>query len=151
MKLAAALFTLLLITSICVAQSSDEKTIIELENRMAQMKAGIDPAFANEYISPDAIWQTPMGPRDREQFVKPFEGQTVLDERIEDVKVRLFNDTAVSTGRWVKKAKIASDAKVHEWDGFFQDVWFKKNGKWQLVSIATSPLRHPGEQEHAAK
>lgn len=52
--------------------------------------------------------------------------------RSEDVKVRLYGDTAIVNGRWIEK----STTKGKPFDGtyLYTTVYAKSNGKWQIVS-----------------
>jgi ketosteroid isomerase-like protein len=57
----------------------------------------------------------------------------------DDVKVRVYGNTAVTTGRWTRISKDA-EGKDTSAAGFFTHVWVKQNNKW-LVSVAHYSLR----------
>ena len=149
------LVVVLLGASAVLAQNnsqSDQKEIVSLEQQLTQMdKTGVYPQqFVNEHVASDLVWENPGGAAGRDEFTKSFPDQQILEEKNEDVKVRTFGNTAVSSGKWWKKAKITSEnGKVEEFDGYFQNVWVKQNGKWQLVASATSPLYHPKKEQGA--
>lgn len=52
----------------------------------------------------------------------------------DDVRVRVYGDTAVTTGRWTRVSKDA-EGKDTSAVGFFTHVWVKQNNKW-LVAVA---------------
>jgi len=56
--------------------------------------------------------------------------------RSEDVKVRLYGDTAIVNGRWIEK----STTKGKPFDGayLYTTVYAKRNGQWQIVSDQTT-------------
>src|SRR5262249_36611488 len=59
----------------------------------------------------------------------------------DDVKVRVYGDTAVLNGRWTEK----STDKGKPFAGTLQMtiVWVKRNGKWQVVSDQVTPIASP--------
>jgi ketosteroid isomerase-like protein len=62
----------------------------------------------------------------------------------DDIKVRVYGNTAVTTGRWTRVSKDA-DGKDTSAAGFFTHVWVKQNNKWLVAvahySLAAAPAR----------
>ena len=61
--------------------------------------------------------------------------------QISNVKVTVFNDTAIATGDWAGKGK---DAKGNSVDAHerWTDTWMKTaGGKWQCVASHSSPIK----------
>jgi uncharacterized protein (TIGR02246 family) len=58
--------------------------------------------------------------------------------RSEDVKVRLYGNTAIVNGRWIEK----SNTKGKPFDGshLYTTVYMKRDGKWQIVSDQVTPI-----------
>jgi len=122
------------------SRSADEKELIALEQQMGQMeKMGNYPQpFVQDHLGADLIWAWPMGFGGRDSFTQPDPpDQLPLEEKIENLKVRLYGNTAVVDATWYKKGK---DPAAYEMHGFLVDVWIKREGKWQLVSGAAGPL-----------
>ena len=64
----------------------------------------------------------------------------------DDVQVRVYGDTAVSTGRWKRVSKNV-EGKDTSAEGFFTHVWVKGGKGWQMVlahySLAAAPPSRP--------
>lgn len=57
---------------------------------------------------------------------------------IQDVKVRLYQNTAIVTG--IYHAKGSFQSKAYDHLGRFTDTWVEQDGKWQCVASHTSLL-----------
>jgi ketosteroid isomerase-like protein len=71
----------------------------------------------------------------------------VIESLIEDdVRVRDYGQTAVTTGRWKRVSKDAA-GKDTSAEGFFTRVWVRRGTGWQLAVAHYSPAaRPPGQQ-----
>ena len=58
--------------------------------------------------------------------------------RTEDLKIRVYGNTAIANGRWVEK----SVTKGKSFDGsyMYTTVYVKRDGKWQIVSDQVTPV-----------
>src|SRR5262245_28629607 len=66
-------------------------------------------------------------------------GETKFETgRSEDVKVRLYGDTAIVNGRWVEKS--VTKGKSFDGSHLYTTVYLKRNGKWQIVSDQVTPV-----------
>jgi hypothetical protein len=130
------------------SQSANRNEITGLIQQMAQMDAkNVEPSpqFIHDHLAEDLVYVWPMGSGGRDEFIKPdLTSPSLLEEKIDDVKIRFYGNTAVANATWYKKGKNPSEPNnVQEWHGFLMEVWVKKYGNWQLVSSAAGPLFHP--------
>jgi ketosteroid isomerase-like protein len=65
----------------------------------------------------------------------------LTSNEVSDLKVRVYGDTAVVTGKSTAKGTIGG----HELKGpvMFTRVYVKKNGKWQSVAFQQTPIVAP--------
>jgi len=63
----------------------------------------------------------------------------------DDVKVRLYGDTAVTTGRWKRVSKDA-EGKDTSAAGFFTHVWVRRNKTWLVAAAHYSPIADQAKQ-----
>ena len=127
------------------SQHPDQKELIDLEQQMVQMdiKNDNNPQFVQQHVSPDLMSAWPMGLSvGREHFTDSVPGQTIQDEKLDNLTVRIFGNIGIIQGRWWKKA--SQNGKVDEFRGFFQHVWTRKGENWQLLSEAAGPLFQAG-------
>jgi len=62
----------------------------------------------------------------------------------DDVQVRVYGDTAVTTGHWKRVSKNA-EGKDTSAEGFFTRVWVKQNGTWLMSVAHYSPIIAPAK------
>jgi ketosteroid isomerase-like protein len=81
----------------------------------------------------------------REQFIRDITAPTLKIDPyvVEDFGVRVFGDMALVTGR----IRMSGTASGERWEEHFRyiDVYVKRDGKWQVVSIQITPL--PAEKK----
>jgi ketosteroid isomerase-like protein len=65
----------------------------------------------------------------------------VLSEAIDDMKVRIYGDTAIVNGRTTEKIQAGSKELVIQYRR--TDVFVKRNGRWQCVSFHGSRIIEP--------
>jgi ketosteroid isomerase-like protein len=58
--------------------------------------------------------------------------------RSEDVKVRLYGDTAIVNGRWIEKSNAGG--KPFDGSHMYTTVYRRSNGGWQIVSDQVTPV-----------
>jgi ketosteroid isomerase-like protein len=57
----------------------------------------------------------------------------------DDVRIRVYGNTAVMAGRFTAKSKFKGSAiEVRE---RYTAVWIKKQGRWQLVAEQGNPIK----------
>jgi ketosteroid isomerase-like protein len=76
----------------------------------------------------------------REQFIRELTAPTLKIDPyvVEDFGVRVFGDTALVTGR----IRMSGTASGEKWEEHFRyiDVYAKRDGTWQVVSIQITPM-----------
>ncbi len=92
--------------------------------------------FADDYlfIAPDSTVVT------KAEFIRDLQSRDLTWESVtaEDVRVRVYADTAVVTGRFFGKGHYKG--AVLDEHQRFTSVWIKRNGQWQGISEHTSNL-----------
>lgn len=124
------------------SQNADQKEITALEQQIVQMSLkGIDtPQFDQDHVGRDIIEVWPMGFYGWDE-VKQSDPQPPLEAKVDHLKFRFYGNTAIVDGMAYKKYKDSSDSgNIKNWRGFLVHVWVKRDGKWQLVSVANGPL-----------
>ena len=92
--------------------------------------AALDRIFADEFIYTNPKCEV-LGKK--EQIAELTSGAGKLEEaRSEDVRIRIYGETAVMTGRFTAKARSAG--KTEMIDERYTAVWVRQDGRWQLVA-----------------
>ena len=132
-SLAAALLLLL-------SQPSDELT--DIQQRLARAWMAGDRAAIERIIAPDwTVTGTDGSVSTRADVLRDvFETKVhrITLVQIDDVRVRVFGDAAVVTGRTHGRGEYSSvpyDVTVR-----FTDVFVRRNGRWQAVASHASLL-----------
>ena len=63
----------------------------------------------------------------------------------DDVQVRIYGDTAVTTGRWKRVSKNA-EGKDTSAEGHFTRVWVRQGDRWRVSVAHYSPVAGTGKQ-----
>ena len=122
--------------------AKDEKLLAELQQTLANAWVSGDRATIERIIAPD--WSS-TGPDGRVMdragvMVDVFETRLHKIHRVEidDVKVRVFGDAAVVTGRTHGAGEVRGSA----YDVFirFTDTFVRRGGRWQAVASHASLL-----------
>lgn len=122
--------------------AATQERLLALERKwMDAAKAG-DAVSLKRFLAADF---TLAGFRATETLIdkKQYVAQTLRDLKLEsysldDVRVRVYLDTAVVSGRYKQRATMANE----DWSGdfLFTDVWIKQAGSWKAVSRHVSRL-----------
>jgi len=112
-----------------------EQELIKLENEWAKSVVKLDLAFMERILADDYTWTDPVGNvhTKAEEIASIKSGQGVVTSCVSDeVKVRVYGDTAVVTGlttqKWMSEGKEGSEK--FRWT----DTWVKLAGRWQCVA-----------------
>ena len=106
-----------------------EEEIMKLEDQWVQSRAAKDPTVSKELLADDYLGANPTGQsQTKQQFIDAVTAGTLFAGKAEmmDRKVRIYGDTAVSTG--VVTGVVGGD-KVR-----YIRVFVKRNNKWRLVA-----------------
>jgi ketosteroid isomerase-like protein len=118
-----------------------EQELIKLENEWADAWVKRDVAFFDRIIADDYTWTSPWG----EVWTKAQDlallksGQDVIKSWVlADMKVRVYGDAAVVTGRnTIKETYKGEDVSgQNRWT----HTWVKRAGRWQCVAAHSSEI-----------
>ena len=126
-------------------QSTTEKEIVDLENKMNAIYAANDLPNYFAYYAPDFTQWLPEGRTDLPQYKQEWTafihgGGRIQSNEISDMHVQIgpAGDTAVASYLAHVKTRsekgMVSDETFHE-----TDVWFKRDGSWKIVHLHYSP------------
>jgi ketosteroid isomerase-like protein len=122
--------------------SSSEQQIKTLEEQRNQAILHGDAAALERMTSDDYTFITLRGElRTKTEIVKGFQsGSFKYESRtISDLKVRVYGDAAIVTGRSSQKGK--ENGKDYSGDYRFTRVYAKQNGHWVSVALQTTLIQ----------
>ena len=126
--IAAAMPALAQTTAKPEPNNSAEQTVLKLTQEWLDADNQIDRAALNRIIADDFLGTGPMGTTVSKTDVIPQEGSAHgLAISGQDIKVRVFGDTAIATGRGVPKAQGRPELR-------FTVVFVKRADRWQMVA-----------------
>jgi len=132
-------FLVVILALVCVlpvwGQNAAEKELIKVENDWSNAWAKSDGKFleqlyATEYLATSSdgiVYNKADGIKDDtspEYTEKSFS--------LSDLKVHIYGETAVVTGR--NNVKFKKGGKAEQIDARFTDVFVKRDGRWQCVA-----------------
>ena len=112
-----------------------EQVIRKLDNERIQAQIHADAAALERIYADDFIGVGPSGTvRTKPQVISDFTSGDLRFQSIttEDVRVRVYGDAAVETGRSTMVGQDKGNAVPH--DTRFTRVWIKQQGRWRLVA-----------------
>jgi ketosteroid isomerase-like protein len=132
-------FLVLILALVCVfpvlGQTAAEKELIKVENEWsaAWVKSDVkflEQLYATEYyaISSDGIMYNKVDGIKDDTSSEYAEKSFILS----DLKVHIYGETAVVTGR--NDVKFKKGGKAEQIDARFTDVFVKRDGRWQCVA-----------------
>jgi ketosteroid isomerase-like protein len=138
----AALFVFVMLGSAWA--QSDEEQLKKLETDRAAAAVKGDVATIEKQTSDDYTFINLYGQMsDKSQMVNAFKtGRTKLtSDEVSDMKVRVYGDTAVITGKVdVAGTMAGKDTKAQI---MFTRVYVKKGGQWQSVAFQQTRVSNP--------
>jgi ketosteroid isomerase-like protein len=121
--------------------TSVERVIRQLDHERIQAQIGANAVALNRIYADDFIGIGPSGTvRTKPQVIADFTSGDLKFQSIttDDVRVRVYGNTAVETGR---STMIGQDkGKAVPRDNRFTRVWIKQQERWRLVSNHYSSL-----------
>ena len=124
--------------SVILAQTqtrSAEQELLKLEQDWTNANLKADVAFLDRILADDFTWTDINGVlRTKAQNLAVLKsGELAISSMVTDeMKVRLYGDAAVVTGRNTFKAKLGG--KDNEGQERWTDTWIKRDGRWQCVA-----------------
>jgi ketosteroid isomerase-like protein len=123
-------------------QTSVERDIKSLEEARNQAVLHGDVAALDKMTSDDYTFITLRGElRTKPDILKGFASGSFHYEsrQISDLKVRVYGDTAIVTGRSVQKGM--ENGKDYSGDYRFTRVYVKENGRWLTAALQTTLIQ----------
>jgi ketosteroid isomerase-like protein len=120
---------------------SVEQELIKLEKELADAWVKRDVAFFDRVIADDFTWTAPYGivSTKAQSLATLKSGEDVVNSWVVDeMKVRVYGDAAVATGR----STIKETYKGEDVSGQYRwtDTWVKRAGRWQCVAGHSSEI-----------
>ena len=120
---------------------SVQQVIRQMDHERIQAQINADAAALSRIYADDFIGIGPSGTvRTKTQVISDFTSGELKFQSIttDDVRVRVYGNTAVETGR---STMIGQDkGKAVPSENRFTRVWIKQSGRWRLVANHYSPL-----------
>ena len=116
------------------------QAIRKLDNERIQAQIHADAAALKRIYADDFIGIGPRGTvRTKPQVISDFTSGDLRFQSIttDDVRVRVYGNAAVETGRSTMIGQDKGKAVPH--DTRFTRVWIKQQGRWQIVANHYSP------------
>ena len=143
--------TILMLTAVWVCRAQTQRSkdhggsvqqdIRQVDRERIQAQIGADAVVLDRIYADDFIGIGPSGAvRTKPQVLADFTSGSLRFQSIttDDVQVRVYQDTAVETGR---STMIGQDkGKPVPRDNRFTRVWVKQSGRWRLVANHYSQL-----------
>jgi uncharacterized protein (TIGR02246 family) len=138
-----AALLLLAFSAVAPAQDTDkeEQAVRDVLRRWIDALAKNDLATISSIIADDYIITTSDGKvLDKEQDLAPLKsGDVKFDSAaVEEVKVRIYGDSAVVTG--IEIFKVSVKGRSFDVRERFTDVYVKRNGTWRPVAAHSGPV-----------
>ncbi len=113
-------------------QKETERYILESERQWAESVATGDTSAIERILADDFIGVDPQGhlyPKQKMIDETPNAPKYFVSNRLNDVKVRFYGNTAVAQGSetWEKRS---GERGRFVWT----DTWLQRNGRWQIVA-----------------
>ena len=126
------------------ASSGVEQALMQIEQELTDTLIKGDPSASERYLADSFTFTGPDGMvSTKAQNIADMKSGALKIEssKIEDMKVRVYGDTAVVTYATTDKGtyKGRDISGQYRWT----DVFVKQNGKWQLVSGQGTPIPKP--------
>ena len=118
-----------------------EQELIKLENEWADAWVKRDVAFFDRIIADDYTWTSPWGEvwtKAQDLALLKSRQDVIKSWLLADMKVRVYGDAAVVTGRnTVKETYKGEDVSgQNRWT----HTWVKRAGRWQCVAAHSSEI-----------
>ena len=118
---------------------NEEQELIKLENEWLQAFFAKDTAFSERFLADDYAGIDEHGNiRTKAQEIEEIKAGEHLSTSgvLDNVKVRVFGDAAVVTGRKIMKGLF--QGKPYSSPYLWTDTLIKRDGRWQCVASHTS-------------
>ncbi len=123
--------------------NDDEQTLVSLEKGWSNAYLTDNAAFLDGLMDPGFVLTNAHGQVSaKDEEVAEVRDRTLHYDQFEssDLKVRLYDDTAVVTGQTHIKASVKKLGHVIDGMVRFTDTFVRRNGKWQIIASQTTLL-----------
>ena len=125
-----------------------EKEVLKLEEELTQTEMRLDVEALDRIYADDIMVTAPIGLCVDKAAVMTEVRQASQKAKIEkydkdDLKVRAYGDTAVSSYRM--SARATFEGTVIDRQFCITNVWMKREGRWQIVARHSANLEQPAE------
>jgi ketosteroid isomerase-like protein len=126
-----------------------EREILKLEEDLTQTEMRLDIGALNRIYADDIMVTAPIGlcvdkPAVMAEVRLAAEKARIERYDKEDLKVRAYGDTAVTSYRITAKARFEETEINRQF--CMTNVWMKRDGSWQIVARHTANLE-PGKEQ----
>ena len=141
-RLLTVALVMLAICTVSFAQSSIEKTLMDLEGQwvkaaLASKGAAIAPLLATDFVSIQSNGTT----QTKVAYVAATNTGKWQVSEVSDMNVQVHGESAVVTGVWTGKGTDGTGKSIDGQERF-ADTWVKMaDGKWQCVASASAPMK----------
>ena len=132
---------MVVVAAICVSAaraqtlSEAERDLLELNRQYDEAIMRGDVAELKRIFADEFIYTNPKAEvLDKKQQIAALSsaGIKLTEAKSDDVRIRVYGDTAVMTGRFTARAESAGKSEmVNE---RYTAVWVRRDGRWQLVA-----------------
>ena len=129
-----------------------EKDILRMEEELTQTETRLDVDALDRIYADDIMVTAPIGicvdkPAVMSEIRMAAEKAVIGRYDKDDLKVRVYGDTAVSSYRMTAWATVEGTEMKRQL--CITNVWMKRNGSWQIVARHTASL--PGDTPPVAE
>lgn len=126
-----------------------EREILKLEEELTQTEMRLDVGALNSIYADDIMVTAPIGfcvdkPAVMAEVRLAAEKARIERYDKEDLKVRAYGDTAVTSYRIAAKARFEETEINRQF--CMTNVWMKRDGSWQIVARHTANLEPEKDQ-----
>ena len=126
-----------------------EREILKLEEELTQTEMRLDVGVLNSIYAEDIMVTAPIGFCVDKPGVMAEVREAAAKAKVErydkdDLKVRAYGDTAVTSYRITTKARFEETEISRQF--CTTNVWMKREGRWQIVARHTANLEPEKEQ-----
>ena len=118
-----------------------EQELLDLELAWSSALVSVDIAFLDRILADDLSWTDPSGVvwTKAQTLASLKSGEDIISSlKSDDMKVRVYGNAAVVTGRDEIKEKLRGKdvSGLYRWT----DTWIKTAGRWQCVATHASKI-----------
>jgi hypothetical protein len=124
------------------ARADDGLELLRLDREISVATWTADGLWFEENLADDFVLVMPDGAiRGKREVIRDLATPGLEMEPFDptDVRVRVYGDTAVVTGRMLQRFVLGGVRRAH--DLRYTDVYVRRKGRWLLVSGHVSPVK----------